>query len=483
MGTLTRLLASVALMLIGLSAHAGDFDSRYVPKTGDLNGDGLTDIYLHYQPKLVTVDVGDLIVPIPTSKRTLGDFVLQQETTGGFTPIAISSAQRAAVIAWQRADIKVQLGDFNLDGYQDAVLGNVRQTVPTAMDAIVIAPPAQGAIPPHVRSIDSELLQFVQDVDAWAKDHNYFASGWVTEWELELEYVPLYDCDGFTQVGDPNNGNAYAYPGCGFLGWDYYWVWSPYTYYDATRFSANAREFVNLLAPYVYDAQRSLTDADAASMGNILSQALGFTTMPMPNTVDVPPPVHTPEFQRLKDLIRILIRAGRVGSGPIAVLIPSPVADATLSPEEVQQAHEALLAVAIEAASAENPGFITLYHGTTVQSGLALLNGAPLDAEAAEANRNFRGDELGFYLATDPFTAAHWGTVAAQRHRTEAVVIRYRFTTAAHSAVLQAGARYRRVDPITDYQMDAGYELVVPVRAFAVFNSLRQQGQIIVTPW
>ena len=57
----------------------------------------------------------------------------------------------------------------------------------------------------------------------------------------------------------------------------------------------------------------------------------------------------------------------------------------------------------------DSPG-ITFYHGTDLNSGLALLNGAPLSASAASANSNFPGIPAGFYLATNIADATDFAT-------------------------------------------------------------------------
>jgi RHS repeat-associated protein len=119
-------------------------------------------------------------------------------------------------------------------------------------------------------------------------------------------------------------------------------------------------------------------------------------------------------------------------------------------------------------------GGTRLFHGTDMESGLRLLNGAPLDA--AEAAVRYRDGYGGFHLATDVDAANYFGA------RRGGGVIQYQLSAEAVTRLTGAGAV---VEPIPAGGMRGGFpgqQFVVPTSAFGLFNWLREAGHIIVTP-
>jgi hypothetical protein len=126
----------------------------------------------------------------------------------------------------------------------------------------------------------------------------------------------------------------------------------------------------------------------------------------------------------------------------------------------------------------DSPGY-TFYHGTDLNSGLSLLNGAPLSAGAAAANSNFTGIPPGFYLATNIADATDFATDKGAG----GVVLQYNINASTMQALSGAGATFSPITPgANGFPAYQGPQFVIPVSAFPVFNTGLASGGIIVVP-
>jgi RHS repeat-associated protein len=115
-----------------------------------------------------------------------------------------------------------------------------------------------------------------------------------------------------------------------------------------------------------------------------------------------------------------------------------------------------------------------LYHGTSVDSGLALLNGTPLDATTA-ASQKIDGPP-GFYLSSSPNDAEFF---AARRNGT---TLQYTISNSAMDTLRSQGATVTPI-PAGKTTTFEGMQFVIPPSAFSTFNALQSSGQISVTPY
>jgi len=125
----------------------------------------------------------------------------------------------------------------------------------------------------------------------------------------------------------------------------------------------------------------------------------------------------------------------------------------------------------------DSSGNVVMFHGSSIDSLVALLNGAPLSAASA-LEQKFPGEEgtlLGFYLTPDYAAAEYFGV------RRGGGVIQFEFTNAAFQAV-RAGSSIRPIAPIGLSNQSPGTEMIVRPVIFPLFDSLRDSGQITVTP-
>ncbi len=115
------LISGLLLILSASMAQAKGFDGSYTARTGDLNSDGRTDIYLRHS-KTVAVPVGDVEVPIQI-RSDVDEFVLQQTSTGEFNIVSsLSGTQLTAVRQWAvQPAIALTTRDLNMDGAYDVL--------------------------------------------------------------------------------------------------------------------------------------------------------------------------------------------------------------------------------------------------------------------------------------------------------------------------------------------------------------------------
>lgn len=197
------ILLSFVLGLCFVTAQAAPpeyqgFPDRYVLRTGDLNGDGRTDMRLHFHPPVVTISLDDLTIPV-VPPPPAADFVLQQNATGGFDLVtALTAAQRAVVASWPEVLASIIYGDINVDGYIDILIRDVAEIIPQAQDVIVFAGSTRGAPPAHVRSVDAAFKLFMRDVSGWIQNpQHYYDPGLVYACQPDLRWVlvPHYDSE------------------------------------------------------------------------------------------------------------------------------------------------------------------------------------------------------------------------------------------------------------------------------------------------
>jgi len=118
---------------------------------------------------------------------------------------------------------------------------------------------------------------------------------------------------------------------------------------------------------------------------------------------------------------------------------------------------------------------LTFYHGTNADSALALLNGAPLSADMAAANKI--DGPPGFYLATNQGDAEFFAA-----RRGAGAVLQYDMSDTAVRALTASGATITPIPRGPNSPFFGGSQMLVPPNAFNTFDQLRGAGQIRVTP-
>lgn len=252
-----HLLIGLLLIVATSIAQGAGFDDRYTARTGDLNGDGRTDIYLRHNPRIVMIPIDDLLAPIPLP-NDVGDFVLQQNASGGFdVTSSLSASQKSAVNQWAvQAAISILRKDFNADNVIDVLLKGVGSVITNANDVMVFGSTTKGAPPIHARPVDAAIDQFLTDVNGWLEDPYYFDSGVFIE--CQIIYLPV-----LYYIGDGQYEIRYE----PFL--DCYYV------FDPSGFSNAALNFLSNMLPAIENGEIIAQSPEASNVSQILQQLFG----------------------------------------------------------------------------------------------------------------------------------------------------------------------------------------------------------------
>jgi hypothetical protein len=243
-----------------LATESPGFAKEFISRVGDLNGDGRLDIFLQEKkPKIVPIALDDMVIPIPL-RPDVGEFVLQQNSSGQFDLISnLTQQAKQAVKQWAIDQaIEILRKDFNLDGIIDVLLGDVGSVIPGGKNVIVFASPDMNGAPSVVRNVDSVLDQFIKDVGGFSDNPNYFASGVYVQ--CYTIYIRTLHYDSYTL--------------------EYYYTYDPYWicdyYFDPSGFSIPAINFLNKLVPVANSGQLVAQTGDAISISQQLRDMFGI---------------------------------------------------------------------------------------------------------------------------------------------------------------------------------------------------------------
>jgi hypothetical protein len=162
------------LLLFPVFALGAGFDDRFIASNGDLNGDGLKDIYVRQKPRIVPIPLDDISIPIQL-EPDVQPFVLQQRPDGTFSVISpLSSQLLGQVRQWPAVALNLLSSDLNVDGFRDLILKGVSTAAVGSFDQIVFADPTSGDKAHRARRIDPDLITFMTDAYRWQKNEDYF---------------------------------------------------------------------------------------------------------------------------------------------------------------------------------------------------------------------------------------------------------------------------------------------------------------------
>jgi hypothetical protein len=147
----------------------GDLDTPYRAFSGDLNGDGLVDLYLAQRPQNVAVDGS---VP-PGSPLLIPDVVLQNTGSGSFSLLTPNAQQLAQLATWPASSVELTLRDVDLDGREDLETFGMNDAINGAFDQIVYAQNV-GQAPSRISSMNAKFLRYHNDLVQWMQNPRYF---------------------------------------------------------------------------------------------------------------------------------------------------------------------------------------------------------------------------------------------------------------------------------------------------------------------
>jgi hypothetical protein len=139
---------------------------QYETRTGDINWDGKTDIFVRRTSGGVA------------GNGTLEQVILRQNSSGGtFSILVPDSSQAATASAWPASSASIVVTDFNVDGFVDVEVKGVAAAVGVggAFDQIVFSPAAfYQPQPLGLRAVDASLKQFVGNSLDYFVNPSYF---------------------------------------------------------------------------------------------------------------------------------------------------------------------------------------------------------------------------------------------------------------------------------------------------------------------
>jgi hypothetical protein len=171
---------------------ADGFEERpqYLVKQGDLNGDGLVDVYVREKPNIVVIPLDDLTIPIAKPPHVVS-FALMQGANHTFTlrtdlgGLNLSAAGASQVILTPM--------DVDMDANIDAVLTGMSTVVTGALDYVVFASGTSGLrnVPASILAMDANLKSFFEQLNGWIEDPAYFVNTAVANNWLKTVQGPL----------------------------------------------------------------------------------------------------------------------------------------------------------------------------------------------------------------------------------------------------------------------------------------------------
>lgn len=265
--------------------HAAGFDHNYSALTGDLNGDGLQDVYLKPKPKLAMVPMDEMLIPVPT-RTDVAPFVLQRQSNNTFQIVSgLTGAQRSAISQWQQAaSILVETVDTNMDGVLDVLVSGI----PSSDPVIVYGSSQRFAPPAALTTVTASVRQFITDVHNWtmspAKIEEVVETGWYSLHQLSLlgfliNGMPITgDMFDDQTVPDVCNGGLCDYsPTYGWI------IWATVHYnvleFQTTFASQAAEDLANAFDPTLQDTSVIAQSSDATVVANVLEQTFGVEVM------------------------------------------------------------------------------------------------------------------------------------------------------------------------------------------------------------
>jgi hypothetical protein len=194
---------ALALLLLTVAptlANSAGFQESYKAAVGDLNNDGLQDIYLKAETDLVLIPLDDLVIPVRKAAY-VAPFVLQRQSNQTFQIVSnLTSAQRAAVNGWQiAAAVVAENIDVNMDGFVDLLVTGITSADPV----IVFSAGQQSAAPVAAKSISAAMRTFLFDVHRWATHPAQIVPVDDTGWFALAELAALgFLFNGLPIIGD-----------------------------------------------------------------------------------------------------------------------------------------------------------------------------------------------------------------------------------------------------------------------------------------
>jgi hypothetical protein len=167
----------LALALIGTAVCRADFDEHFTLRQGDLESDGVPELYLRHTAPLALLGFGALRIPVALDRRSIAEFVLRKNGDAFSVDSTVSALTLSAARQWPSAPgLAAALADFNSDAQVDALIkrtGSASAFGPVSLP-MLIAPQAATEPPSHITAIDAAFEAAIDALRVWLFDRAYF---------------------------------------------------------------------------------------------------------------------------------------------------------------------------------------------------------------------------------------------------------------------------------------------------------------------
>lgn len=147
-------------------------DYSYETRLGDINADGLQDIFLNR----TTVT--------PPNNGTIKSVILKQVVIGqekSFDIFFPSQAQATQASSWQSIPLHLVPFDLNIDGFVDYAIKGIATYISGMDDQIVYSPAVAFTDTARaIKAMDPELMSFVNDMISYYRDRDFFTNNELT---------------------------------------------------------------------------------------------------------------------------------------------------------------------------------------------------------------------------------------------------------------------------------------------------------------
>ena len=232
--------------LVPLDAHEVQQQYQFETRVGDINSDGLKDIYIRRLSGHANNGVISQTILVQYSNRT-------------FKIHNASSSQLTEAKSWSKVNIVAALGDFNLDGYVDVFLKGVSSVLIGVKDQLVFSSGMQyNGKAQAVTNIDDNFKKTFGSVANWIVDKDYFKDNMITryKWVIYPAFVWNPRTDKWEPILVPGRQKYYEY--------------------DSDLISQDAVSIKNALFDIIKTGEINAESKDAKDLSKALEHVLGL---------------------------------------------------------------------------------------------------------------------------------------------------------------------------------------------------------------
>ena len=249
-GEATVVVGAPSVLMPELDSLSEQHNYDFQVRRGDINGDGMTDLYVERMD-------GD------ADNGVIYRSILQQVAGGAFEVMAARPSQLRTAANWPQAVLDIVLGDLNVDGYIDLLITGVGQIISGGLDQILFSSgrtfQRQAAT---TTAVDAAFRKFFDNIYKLMLDETFFQQNVLTiaipAYSYGCIYVPYggyggylnnYQGGGYGNYGGGGQWYCYLLPGLVI-----------YRYFDPSVISTDAVDFIRI-SEGLLEGQATIEDA------------------------------------------------------------------------------------------------------------------------------------------------------------------------------------------------------------------------------